>query len=214
MSGKIVLKGTTSGQVEVTVPAVAGNNTLTLPATTGNFVTASATGDVSVSGDLTVTGDITVSGEITTNKAYYNAYNSSNQANIGSSSTNGGTILTLNQEWQNSGDFSLSSGQLNVNKTGKYLITADVSTYVSSSTTARSQSVARIYINGTMVTGSLMWIYNREGPDSDEGHGNASASIIRDLTTGDVVDIRGYRISGTDTIGFRGNSNRIMVLEL
>jgi hypothetical protein len=39
----IKLKGDTSGEITIDVPAVAGTNTLTLPATTGNVVTDSAT---------------------------------------------------------------------------------------------------------------------------------------------------------------------------
>jgi hypothetical protein len=39
----IKLKGNTSGEITIDVPAVAGTNTLTLPATTGNVVTDSAT---------------------------------------------------------------------------------------------------------------------------------------------------------------------------
>ena len=142
-------------------------------------------------------------------KAYYSAYAQTSQANI----TNE-TICLIDYAWQNSGDFTLSSGRVTVNKTGKYHIIADVGTYVSSETTSRSQSLARIHINGSQVTGSLMWIYNREGNDNDEGHGNASASIIRDLTAGDIVDIRGNRYSGSDTVGFRANSSRITIMEI
>ena len=39
----IKLKGDTSGEITIDVPAVAGTNTLTLPASTGNVVTDSAT---------------------------------------------------------------------------------------------------------------------------------------------------------------------------
>jgi len=43
MSGGLVLGGATSGSIELKAPAVAGTNTVTLPATTGTVVT---TGDV------------------------------------------------------------------------------------------------------------------------------------------------------------------------
>jgi len=149
-----------------------------------------------------------------TSKAYFSAYANTNQTNIGSDSTNGGTICLINHAWQNSGDFTLSSGRVTVNKTGKYHIIANMGTYISGESSSRSQSVGRIWINGVMVTGSMMWVYNREGNDTDEGHGNASASIIWDLTAGDIVDIRGWRSSGGDTVGFRANSSRITIMEI
>ena len=40
----IVLKGSTSGDVTITVPAEAGTNTLTLPAGTGNIITSTTAG--------------------------------------------------------------------------------------------------------------------------------------------------------------------------
>lgn len=43
----IVIKGDTSGQIEIAAPAVAGSNTLTLPASTGNIATTSDIADAS-----------------------------------------------------------------------------------------------------------------------------------------------------------------------
>ena len=144
-----------------------------------------------------------------TSKAYFSGYANASQSDI----TNE-TIVDINHAWQNSGDFTLSSGRVTVNKTGKYHIIANMGTYISGESSSRSQSVGRIWINGVMVTGSMMWVYNREGNDTDEGHGNASASIIWDLTAGDIVDIRGWRSSGGDTVGFRANSSRITIMEI
>ena len=42
----IVLKGSTSGDVTITVPAEAGTNTLTLPAGTGNIITSTTAGTI------------------------------------------------------------------------------------------------------------------------------------------------------------------------
>jgi hypothetical protein len=47
--GDLVLKGSTSGQITVTPTAVAGTNTLTLPAKTGNIITSADTGTVTQS---------------------------------------------------------------------------------------------------------------------------------------------------------------------
>lgn len=44
--GDLVLKGATSGQITVTPTGVAGTNTLTLPATTGNIITSADSGTV------------------------------------------------------------------------------------------------------------------------------------------------------------------------
>ena len=44
----LVIKGSSSGQVTVDVPAAAGTNTITIPATTGSLITSSVTGDFTV----------------------------------------------------------------------------------------------------------------------------------------------------------------------
>ena len=54
----LVLTGDTSGQVTVAAPAVAGSNTVTLPASTGNVLVSTA---VSASVSSTVTNKIAVS---------------------------------------------------------------------------------------------------------------------------------------------------------
>ena len=54
----LVLTGDTSGQVTLAAPAVAGSNTLTLPASTGNVLASTA---VSASVSSTVTNKIAVS---------------------------------------------------------------------------------------------------------------------------------------------------------
>ena len=49
------LKGSTSGYVELTAPATAGDNTITLPTTAGTVVVADGSGNVNVSGIITAT---------------------------------------------------------------------------------------------------------------------------------------------------------------
>jgi len=58
------LKGSTSGYVELTAPATAGNNTITLPTTAGSVVVANASGNVNISGIVTAT---TFSGNVSGN---------------------------------------------------------------------------------------------------------------------------------------------------
>ena len=64
------LKGSTSGYVELTAPATAGDNTITLPTTAGSVVVADGSGNVNVSGIITATslnttGDVTVGSGVT-----------------------------------------------------------------------------------------------------------------------------------------------------
>jgi len=49
----IVIKGNTSGQVEIAAPDVAGSTTLTLPASTGTIVDKDESGNVSIAGTMT-----------------------------------------------------------------------------------------------------------------------------------------------------------------
>jgi hypothetical protein len=53
----VVISGDTSGQVTLAAPAVAGSNTLTLPASTGNVLASTA---VSASVSSTVTNKIAI----------------------------------------------------------------------------------------------------------------------------------------------------------
>ena len=46
MSGGLILGGATSGSIELKAPAVAGTNTITLPAATGTIITSADTGSV------------------------------------------------------------------------------------------------------------------------------------------------------------------------
>ena len=48
----IKIKGDTSGEIEIAAPAVAGTNTITLPASTGNILTDDGSGNVDISGTL------------------------------------------------------------------------------------------------------------------------------------------------------------------
>ena len=78
--GDLVLKGATSGQITVTPTAVAGTNTLTLPAVTGTVVTTGSTGVVSgamlstggptwdSSGNVTATGTVVMGSSFKRNR--------------------------------------------------------------------------------------------------------------------------------------------------
>ena len=169
-----------------------------------------ASGDITAD-DITASGDVTVTGNLSGGKDYYNVYADTSQTNISSETT---VLYDTVNKTTSASVFVNSSGEITINKTGTFLITADVSTYVSSSTTLRSDSLAKIYINGSAITGTFMWMYNREGPDSNQGHNTGSASIIIDITSGDVIKVTAVRFSGTDTVGLRGKSSRLTIVEL
>jgi hypothetical protein len=161
--------------------------------------------------DVSVTGDLSVTGNLSGGKDYYSIYNSSNQTNISSLTTvDFDTVFKTS----NASVFVNSSGEITINKTGIFLITANVSTYVSSSTSVRSDSYAIIQKNNSTITGTTMWMYNRLGPDSAQGHNTGSASVILDITSGDVIRVQATRFSGTDTVGIRLNGCRLTFLEL
>jgi hypothetical protein len=50
--GNLTLQGSTSGQITIAPPAIAGTNTLTLPATTGTIVLADGSGNIVATGTI------------------------------------------------------------------------------------------------------------------------------------------------------------------
>jgi len=104
----IVLTGNTSGAITVAAPAVAGTNTLTLPATTGNIVT---TGDSS-----TITQGMIGSNVAGTGPAF-SAYNAGTQAV---------SAATLTKVVFNSENFDTNS---NFDSTTNYRFTPTVAGY-------------------------------------------------------------------------------------
>ena len=65
----LVIKGSSSGQVTVDVPASAGTNTLTIPAESGNIITNSTTGTILqvVQSEIATTQNTTSTGYTTSN---------------------------------------------------------------------------------------------------------------------------------------------------
>ena len=88
----IVIKGDTSGQIEIAAPAVAGSTTLTLPTGSGDFITADSSGNVNIdSGTLYVDATNNRVGvgtsSPTNNLQIYNSGATSGQIHITNSST-------------------------------------------------------------------------------------------------------------------------------
>ena len=77
--GSVTINGSTSGSVTVAAPAVAGSNTLTLPAATGTVLTSS--------GDQTTTGTFVMSSPYTMRNKIINGAMVIDQRNAGASGT-------------------------------------------------------------------------------------------------------------------------------
>jgi hypothetical protein len=68
--GDLKLNGATSGTITLTPTAVAGTNTITLPASTGTVVVSDGSGNASVSGNFTVAGTLTASGDLVPSSSF------------------------------------------------------------------------------------------------------------------------------------------------
>lgn len=139
-------------------------------------------------------------------------YPSSNK-NVSTSSP-GTTIVFNNERYSSSGSvFSLntSTGVLTVNKTSIFMINYTVSTGISSSTSNRSVSRGDLYVNGSIETNSAVFMYNRSA-SSEENTG--SQTIIKSLTSGDTLQIKVYRIDGSETIEYLKDGCGMRVIEL
>jgi hypothetical protein len=176
-------------------------------------VTVNTSGNMTVTGDVTAT-DITVTGNLTTNKAYFSAY--ANAASALSTTSSTYTVVGINTVIKTSSGsiFTISSSRVTVNKTGTFHIHYDCTTEVSSATSVRSTSIAALYKNGSAVNGAYAWMYNRLGNTAQPGQNTGSASLILDITSGDILDVRAARIYGTDTLQARQNASRITIIEL
>lgn len=195
-SSGLELTSDTSGQLE-------------LQSAGSTKVTVDTSGNMTVTGDITATDvnatDITVSGDITTNKA------------LGSFSTNTGqttlttsyAIMNIGTINKNTGEFSLSSSRVTVNKTGTYLVMYRLTTDCTSGS-ARTESQAQLYKNATAVQGTFGGMYNRL---VDRGLSTCSAQIILDITSGDIFDVRALK-TGTDTVVQAQNGINLNFIEL
>jgi hypothetical protein len=121
--------------------------------------------------------------------------------------TSGANVTWDVEVLSNSSFVTVSGTEITVAKSGKYKITFDMSTDISSGT-SRDTSLAYLTIDDAEVTGSRVWMYNRE--DSD-GENTGSCTLVVDLTAGEVVEVYAVRNSGSDTIVAISGSCRIMM---
>lgn len=120
------------------------------------------------------------------------------------------TIMNIGTEnYATSGDFTLSSSRVTVNKSGLFLITYNLTTDCTAGS-ARTESQAQLYENGTAVQGTFGGMYNRIAA---RGLAHCGASIILDVTNGDIFDVRALK-TGTDTVVQAQNGIQLTFVEL
>lgn len=196
-SSGLELTSDTSGQLE-------------LQSAGSTKVTVDTSGNMTVTGNVTATNvnatDITVSGDITTNKARGSFYMTTGVVTLGTSYTlmNMGGVRT-----GTTGEFSLSNDIVTVNKTGIYLVSYCISTDVTAGS-ARSESQAVLYQNGSVVDGTLVGMYNRL---VDRGLSNGSWTGMLSITSGDTFGIYA-QTTGPDTVQQEENSTNLTFIEL
>jgi len=119
-------------------------------------------------------------------------------------------IMNIGTEnYATSGDFTLSSSRVTVNKTGTFLITYNLTTDCTGGT-ARTESEAYLYQNASAVQGTYGGMYNRT---SGRGLAHCGASMIIDVTSGDIFDVRARKV-GSDTVVQAQNGIQLTFVEL
>jgi hypothetical protein len=121
------------------------------------------------------------------------------------------TTLTLNATSLNSNGsvFSLSSSQVTVNKDGDFEISAQC--YFNTAGSSRSEFTMFLEVDGVEVPGTRTGTYQR-GYDSGD---TASFSIMLEVTSGEVFQLRIIRTDGSATTGYQDdNGTRLNFKEL
>ena len=135
----IALNGSTSGKVTVQAPAVAGTNTLTLPATTGNIISSADTG--------TVTQTMLAS-NVAGNGPAFRAYSGTNQTGIASSTST--KVRLDNKSFDTNNCFDATTNyRFTPTVAGYYQINGGV---LAGGTVNTQLLVAFLYKNGATVT--------------------------------------------------------------
>lgn len=120
----IVIKGNTSGQVEIAAPDVAGSTTLTLPTGNGTVITDTApkTGNVLQTVEFTNNTQVIVD---TTVVAVGTPYDTLTKATITPSSTSSKILIFVQQSWFQSADSGSQGMGFRVQRGSTYITTPD-----------------------------------------------------------------------------------------
>jgi len=183
--GDLVLKGGTSGQITLTPTAVAGTNTLTLPARTGNIITSADSG--------TVTQAMIASNVAGNGPGFLAHRNGSNQTGISSSTATKVQLdnVSTYPGYNNGSGFDTSTNRFTPPVNGYYHIVGSVS------------------LGGTNLTygGSLLYrnnallVFGSYSSASAAFYGSLASTIVY-LTTSDYIELfaSGTTTSGTVTV--------------
>jgi hypothetical protein len=151
------------------------------------------------------TSTLTVNGEVSATSYSGGVYCSfGGSVGFTQSLTDTATKINFTGIGENSGDFTLSSGEVTVSKAGVYSISFNVLTYVTSSADQRSGSFAYLAINDDEVARSRVYMYNR---NQTSGATTGSSTTIRTLSANDVLSIYAARDSGdADIVAEKGRT--------
>jgi len=172
----IKLNGSTSGSVTVQAPAIAGTNTLTLPATTGNIISSADTGTVT----QTMLGT-----NVAGNGPAFSAYLATNQTVTNATFTKitcGTKEFDTNSNYDNATNYRFTP-----TIAGYYQISGALNAV----TSAGVLQIVTIYKNGSEFKRG-----NANVPTTSGGNSTVSALIYMNGST-DYVELYGYVNNGT-----------------
>jgi hypothetical protein len=189
----VALKGSTSGQVTLDVPAAAGTNTLTLPAKTGNLITSADSG--------TVTQTMLATGVASVGPAF-SAYANASQTPISSDTWT--KIALQAEDFDTANCFDSSTNyRFTPNVAGYYQINGVL--YLKGSGTSTTQGCLAVYKNGS--TYSRLTDLNPSAALNSNGSVNINGCVIVYLNgSTDYVELYGYYYLGTCTFSQSGNA--------
>lgn len=185
------------------------SNKGTPPTFWGNMATVysslQVTTDLVSDGTNTFNGELNVSGRI---RQAIDVYDNAG----GQTFTTGTVHLNLDTTRINTDTtfFSLANDNVTINSNGTYEVTYRVSTDISSGA-ARSTSKAWIAKNGVEVDGSRVYMYNRV---NGNGANTGSATMLLQLTAGDVINVYVNRVGGTDTLTTIADGSGLTITQL
>jgi hypothetical protein len=157
-------------------------------------------------GDINAQGDVIVVGELKGKKFAYSYYNSTATTLTTSYATV--NLDTLQASTGISG-ITIASDVVTISRTGTFMITMDVTTDVTSGS-ARSESEAQLYKNGSAVIGTFVGMYNRS---STRGINTGSTTTMLSITSGDTLEIKAQK-TGSDTVVTLVGGTRLTILQV
>lgn len=136
--------------------------------------------------------DTALSGRLTILESVYEVF-----ASIAFSLTAAYSIIPMDQEVETNSDFTLlGSGRVQCNFSGKSKVT--FSGAGDSTDGDRSNGQWGLHLNGAVIGRAIAWTYHRSVANGEDGY---CKSVTLDLTSGDIIDVRGLVIGdNVDTL--------------